>query len=74
VQDATRNVEIAHQWMAQGRHIGPDPLALLNYKQEMALQRRADAVDAVKDATGVSAVALLAAGLACGAAAVAPTP
>lgn len=49
-------------------------IALLAYKVEQAKQRRDDAVGAVKEATGVSVLTLLGAGVACGAAAVAPTP
>lgn len=47
---------------------------LLYYKVEQTTLRRDDAVGAVREATGVSFLALAGAALACGAAAAAPTP
>lgn len=73
-QIAARSLDIAISMQRQGYEIDPNELSLLMYKKEQALQRRDDAVGAVEEATGNSTLALLAAGVGCGAAALLPTP
>jgi len=61
-------------WDNRESLVDPSMLAVTQLRMEYAEQRLDDAVGAVRDATGVSALALIAAGVACLPAAVAPTP
>jgi hypothetical protein len=71
---ARRSLDATLQMQRAGYVFDPAMIELLYYKVEQATQRRDDAVGAVEEATGVSIVTLLAAGLTCGAAVAAPTP
>jgi hypothetical protein len=71
LQRAQRNLELAQ---SAGTSVDPGVLEAYVLRRDLAIQRRDDAVGAVEDATGVSILTLIAAGVACGAAAVAPTP
>lgn len=72
---AMRSARAALSFMYDsGYPYDPNALALAQYRLEQATQRRDDAAGAVRDATGVSFTALIAAGLSCGAAAFMPTP
>lgn len=71
---ARRALNATLQLRRSGYWINPDAVALLELRVEIATERRDDAVGAVEEATGVSILTLIGAGLACGAAAAAPTP
>jgi hypothetical protein len=71
---ARRSLDVTLQMQRDGYVIDPAAIELLYYKVEQAGLRRDDAVGAVEEATGVSILTLIAAGLTCGAAAAAPTP
>jgi hypothetical protein len=70
---ARRSLDVTLSLQQSGYYFSPGDISLLYYKLEVAGQARDAAVQAVKDATGVSVVTLLAAGFTCGAAVVAPT-
>jgi hypothetical protein len=71
---AERALNAAYEMMRDGYEFDPDAVRLLEFRVELAEQRRNDAVGAVEEATGVSVLTLLGAGFACGAAIAAPTP
>ena len=74
VVEARRTLNTTLAMQRDGYYFDPGTIELLYYKLDQALKLRDDAVQDVEEATGVSVVTLLGAGLACGAAAAAPTP
>lgn len=74
VVEARRVLDVTLAMQRNGYEFDPATVELLYYKLDQAIELRDDAVGDVEEATGVSVITLLGAGLACGAAAAAPTP
>jgi hypothetical protein len=74
LQQLRRALDFTLSMQRDGYEYDPAALNLLFFQVDEAVRRRDNAIGAVKDATNTSYLALAGAALACGAAALAPTP